>query len=133
MAIGGFIVTGSVPKNVAIRGLGPSLGASGIPGELVDPVLELRTSNGVLIERNDNWRDDPAQATQLTLLGLGLPDPNESGIIASLLPNASYTAVLSGKNGGNGIGLVEIYDTNTRVDSQLVSARRNRSKIRAIR
>jgi len=64
--IGGFIVTGSVPKTVAVRGIGPSLGAFGVPDPLADPTLELRGSNGALIIQNDNWQEDPKQAAQLT-------------------------------------------------------------------
>src|SRR5207237_4749718 len=47
-------------------------------------------------------------------------NPNESGIVASLQPNA-YTAVLAGKNGGTGVGLVEVYDTNAAVSSELAN------------
>jgi len=116
--IGGFIVTGTVPKNVALRGLGPSLTAFGVPDPLADPSLELRGANGTLILGNDNWQDDPGQATQLTNLGLGLPDPNESGIVSSLDP-APYTVILSGKDQSTGVGLVEIYDTAAGAASEL--------------
>jgi hypothetical protein len=58
---------------------------------------------------NDNWQDDSASAALLSAHGLGLPDPNESGIFQSLPPGA-FTAILAGKNGGTGIGLVEIYN-----------------------
>jgi|GEM_PF-837045 len=118
--IGGFIVTGSALKNVAVRGVGPSLGQFGIPDVLADPTLQLRDNSGALVMQNDNWQDDPSQASQLTALGLALQDPNESGIVASLSPSA-YTAILAGKNGGTGVGLVEIYDTNPGVDSQLAN------------
>lgn len=40
---GGFIITGTAPKRVLIRALGPSLGLSGI---LPDPVLYLLDSRG---------------------------------------------------------------------------------------
>jgi hypothetical protein len=53
--------------------------------------------------------DDPAQAAQLTANGLAPTNPKESGIFASL-PPGMFTAVLAGKNGSVGIGLVEIYD-----------------------
>src|SRR6185436_10510803 len=76
-SIGGFIVTGSVPKTVAVRGIGPSLSAFGVPDPLADPTLELRASNGTLIIQNDNWQEDPKQAAQLTALGLAPQDPNE--------------------------------------------------------
>ena len=104
--IGGFIITGNAPKNVAVRGIGPSLSFV-VFGWLADPTLELRAANGALIVQNDNWQDDPAQAAQLTALGLALQDPKESGIVATLQPGASYTAILAGKNGGTGVGLVE--------------------------
>ena len=82
--IGGFIITGNAPKKVAIRGLGPSLANSGLSDVLADPTLELRGSDGALLMQNDNWQDDPAQAAQLTALGLALQNPNESGIVATL-------------------------------------------------
>jgi hypothetical protein len=118
--IGGFIVTGTAPKNVALRGIGPSLVPLGIPDALADPILELRDSSGALVRQNDNWQDDSVQASQLTALGLAPQNPNESGIVESLAPSA-YTAVLAGKNAGTGVGLVEIYDTNPGANSQLAN------------
>ena len=94
--IGGFIITGSAPKKVAIRGIGPSLGSSGLSDVLADPTLELRGSDGALLMQNDNWQDDPAQAAQLIALGLAPQNPNESGIVATLQPGA-YTALMAGK------------------------------------
>jgi len=119
--IGGFIITGNATKNIAVRGIGPSLTALGISDALADPTLELRGSNGALIAANDNWQDDPAQAAELAAMGLAFQDPRESGIVASLLPGASYTTILAGKDGGTGVGLVEIYDTNHAADSQLAN------------
>jgi hypothetical protein len=119
--IGGFIVTGSAPKTVAVRAVGPSLGALGIPDPLADPTLELHASNGSLIITNDNWQDDPSQAAQLNALGLGLSDPRESGLVTTLQPNASYTAIVAGKNNGTGVGLVEIYDVNQGAGSELAN------------
>jgi len=119
--IGGFIVTGNAPKNVAVRGIGPSLSAFGISDALADPILELRAANGALLFQNDNWQDDPAQAAELTALGLAPQHPSESALVATLQPGASYTAILAGKNGGTGLGLVEIYDINQAADSQLAN------------
>jgi hypothetical protein len=118
--IGGFIITGNASKNVAIRGLGPSLTNSGITDVLSDPKLELRSSNSALVSQNNDWQDDSSEATQLTSLGLALPDPKESGIVAALQP-AAYTAILSGNNQGTGVGLVEIYDINNTADSRLAN------------
>jgi hypothetical protein len=128
--IAGFIVAGSpsaassgpsgAPKSVVLRGLGPSLMQFGVTDVLSDPTLELHNSSGALLMQNDNWQDDPSQAAQLTALSLDLRNPNESGIVASLQP-ASYTAILAGKNGGTGVGLVEVYDTNQASNSQLAN------------
>jgi hypothetical protein len=119
--IGGFIVTGNTTKKLALRGIGPSLAQGGIPDPLVDPTLELHDGSGALIAQNDNWQDDPAQATQLTNLGIAPTDPNESGMVVTVPPSAGYTAILAGKNGGTGVGLVEVYDVNAATGSQLAN------------
>ena len=118
--IGGFIITGNVPKKVAIRGVGPSLANSGLSDLLADPTLELRGHDGALLAQNDNWQDDPAQAAQLTFLGLALQNPSESGLVITL-PPGDYTALMFGKNQTSGIGLVEIYDADPAAASQLAN------------
>lgn len=108
--IGGFILGGdNGAANVIVRAIGPSLTQGGITNALADPTLELRDSNGALLLADDNWQDDPSQAAQITASGLAPSNPLESAIATSLLPGA-YTAIVAGKNGGTGIGLVEIYN-----------------------
>src|SRR5262249_54949083 len=111
VGIGGFIITGAAQLQVAIRGLGPSLGQQGIPDFLADPILKLRDNSGALLARNDNWEDDPNQVPGLTQLGLAPTSPNESALLTSLQPGA-YTAVLGGANNGTGVGLVEVYNVD---------------------
>ena len=108
--IGGFTL-GRNPGNVriAVRGIGPSLSQFGLSNVLTDPTLELHDGNGTIMVSNDNWQDDHVSAEQLSANGLALQQPNESGIFLSLPPGA-FTAILAGKNGGAGIGLVEIYN-----------------------
>ena len=77
---------------------------------LADPTLELRDANGTLIKANDNWEDDPVSSALLKANGLGLSDPKESGIFASLLPPGAYTAIVAGKNNGTGIAVIEFYN-----------------------
>ncbi len=108
--IGGFILGGSTNNaRIAVRGIGPSLAQFGLNPVLADPTLELHDANGTTLIANDNWTDDPVSAALLTANGLGLSDPKESGIF-TLLPPGQFTAILAGKNGGIGIGLVEIYN-----------------------
>lgn len=112
---GGFIITGSEPKSVLIRGLGPSLAEQHVTGYLADPVLQLNDSTGVLMT-NDNWKDSQEMAIKDT----GIPPTNdlESAILVTLPPGA-YTAILSGKDSGTGVGLVEVYDLESASDSTL--------------
>lgn len=104
--IGGLIIDDSAIKKIIIRALGPSVL---VPGTLPDPTLELRDSNGGLITSNDNWQDDPVQASQIQATGIPPSDPRESAIVQSLNPG-SYTAIVRGANSATGIGLVEVYD-----------------------
>jgi hypothetical protein len=73
------------------------------------PTLELSDGNGTILIANDNWQDDPLTASELIFLDLAPRDARESGIFSSL-PPVSFTAILAGKNGGTGIGLIEIYN-----------------------
>ena len=117
VGIGGFIITGTGSKNVLIRGLGPSLEASGVTGFLPDPVLELHKPTGVVLV-NDNWQDTQPSAIKAT--GLAPTNDAESAIVATLDPG-NYTAVLSGQSGTTGVGLVEVYDLDVGISSQLAN------------
>jgi hypothetical protein len=116
--IGGFIITGNSAKSVVVRGLGPSLSSTGLTDLLLDPVLELRSSNGSLIFKNDNWKDDQRSLIEGTVFEP--TDDRESVIVVTLQPGA-YTAILTGKGQTTGVGLVEIYDTDATSDSQLAN------------
>jgi hypothetical protein len=112
--IGGFIVTGTEPKKVLIRGLGPSLP---VAGQLPDPVLELHQGAAVLAQ-NDNWRS--TQEQEITNTTIPPSSELESAMVQTLQPGA-YTAVLSGNNGGTGVGQVEVYDLSRAAASQLAN------------
>jgi hypothetical protein len=119
VVIGGFIITGTQPKKIIVRAIGPSLSAL-FPGALADPVLELRDSSGALIRANDNWRSD--QEAEIIATAIAPSDDLESAIVATLPANGSiYTAIVRGANDGTGIGVVEAYDLNQVVDSKLAN------------
>jgi len=108
--IAGFILTGSAPKTIVLRGLGPSLTADGqpIPGRLSDPKLSVFDNTGALLAANDDWGTS-AKRQQIVDKQLAPSDSRESATLLSLQPGA-YTAVLNGVGGESGIGLVELYD-----------------------
>jgi hypothetical protein len=120
VGIGGFIITGSGPKHVLLRAIGPSLTASGVPNVLADPVLELHGPGGFATVTDDNWRDDPVQ--EALIIASGIPPSNnlESAIDATLNPGA-YTAIISGKNNTSGVGLVEVYDLSQAAPAKLAN------------
>jgi hypothetical protein len=120
--IAGFIVTGTEPKKVIIRGIGPSL-AGILPGALTDTTLELHEGANT-VATNDNWKTNAAsqQSQETDVRATTIPPANdlESAIIATLDPGA-YTAILAGKNGGQGIGVVEVYDLSLSSISELAN------------
>ena len=115
--IGGFIVTGDEPKEVILRAIGPGLISLGINDALGDPVLALHKFDGSVFT-NDNWKD--SQEAEIAASGLQPTDDHESALIATLEPGA-YTAIVSGKDGGTGVGLVEAYDLSQGVNSKLAN------------
>jgi hypothetical protein len=106
--IGGFIITGTDPKKVVLRALGPSLSGFGLSDVLADPVLSVYNSSGTLITSNDNWQADP---NHFEVEANGLTPANLlEAAIARTLPPGAYTVIVTGKNQTTGIGLVEAYD-----------------------
>ena len=116
--IAGLIITGSVPKRVIIRAIGPSLTKFGFPASelLADPTLELHGSGTFVTVTNNNWKD--TQQTEIEASGLAPTNDLESAIILTLAPG-SYTAIVRGNGTGVGIGLVEVYDLNAAIASKL--------------
>jgi hypothetical protein len=106
--IGGFIAgnhaTGTA---ILVRALGPSL-KNQLPNALDDPTLELHDGNGATMASNDNWKDSPERA-QIEATGIQPTDDFESAILRTVTP-APYTAIVRGKNGGVGVGVVEVYN-----------------------
>ena len=116
--IGGFIITGPGEKKVEVRAIGPSLAQFGLNGVLADPTLELHDAHGAVIATNDNWKD--SQQIDIVATGLAPTNDLESAIVISL-PPGTYTAIVRGKNGGTGMGLVETYDADPAAPARLVN------------
>lgn len=114
--IGGFIITGTQSKLVAIRAIGPSLPLNGL---LEDPFLELHNSVGTTILTNDNWQQN---ANKQAIIDAGLAPTNamESVILTTLSPGP-YTAIVRGVGGTSGVALVEVFDLDRSVDSKLAN------------
>ncbi|HKP03300.1 MAG TPA: NF038122 family metalloprotease [Chthoniobacterales bacterium] len=109
--IGGLILgpAGTGSGKVLMRAIGPSLS---VPQTLPDPTLVLRNANGDPIATNDNWKinDSTGQSQETEIRATGLAPSNDlESIVITILPPGSYTAIVAGKNGQTGVGLVEVY------------------------
>ena len=115
VVIGGFIIQGSQPATVVLRGIGGSLPALGINNALEDPVIELHRADGSTISESDDWIDD-SWASTIASYHLDPTNSRESAILATLNPG-SYTVVLRSFPNSNGsltgTGLIELYDLHT--------------------
>jgi hypothetical protein len=114
--IGGFIISGSTPKTVLIRARGPSMSAFGVPGVLVNPMLDLYSGQTV-IAKNDDWAspltvaggNPPASQTAIQATGLAPTDSREAAILITLAPGP-YTAIVTGASNSTGVAIVEVLE-----------------------
>ena len=117
--IGGFIVTGTQPKKVIIRAIGPSLT---LAGKLANPTLELFTGQTSLGSNDDWMNSSPADRQAVIDSGIAPSNNLEAAIVRTLPANgAAYTAVVRGVNNTTGIAVVEVYDLDRTVDSKLAN------------
>ncbi|MEO5720629.1 MAG: kelch repeat-containing protein [Chthoniobacterales bacterium] len=101
--IGGLILTGTAPRRVIVRAIGPSLP---VAGALADPNLELRNANGALLASNDNWRSNQ----QAEIIATMVPPSNDAeAAIVATLPPGPHTAIVRGAGMSTGVALVEAY------------------------
>ncbi len=111
--IAGIIVSGSGPRQVLIRVVGPTLAAYGLPTALADPRFSIRNVDGQTLLENDQWSDAPNLAAIRTAtrtagafeLPLGSSD---AAALVYLMPGV-YTCVASARAGESGIVLIEAY------------------------
>jgi hypothetical protein len=136
--IGGFIIDGLAPLRVLVRSRGPSMGGAPffVPGTLGNPLLRLFSGQNVIAE-NDNWQTAPTcfgflceDPTEIINTGLDpcQPNPGQAGpppncalesAILITLPPGPYTGIVSGADGGTGVGLVEVFEAATGAVSEL--------------
>jgi len=117
--IGGLTVSGRSSKTVLVRGLGPQLEASGVPGFLEDPLLTVfRTIFGEgpptsqLLITNDDWEGGPNAAElaeALTALNKPLVAGSKDAALLLTLNEGVYTFQLSGSGNTEGVGLIELF------------------------
>jgi hypothetical protein len=118
--IGGVIISGSGPKKVLLRVLGPTMGQPpfNVPTPMANPTLDLFHEN-TLVASNDNW-GDAANHQAVSDTGLAPHNALEAAVLISLDPG-SYTAIVRGANNTPGNALLEAYDLDTAAGSRFAN------------
>lgn len=106
VVIAGFVLDGPGTKRVAIRAMGPSLAAV-LAGTLANPSVTVVDATGRILRTNADWRTTTEDL--ISAAGLAPGREQESAVVLDL-PAGAYTAIVSGEQSGEGIGLVEVYD-----------------------
>jgi len=109
--IAGFVVSGSGPDTVLLRGIGPSLAQFGVAGALPTTQLTLFDGNGNVIAGNTGWGGDPVVFAVMSEVGaFALSTTSADSALVYSLPPGNYTVQLSGVSGATGVGLIEVYE-----------------------
>jgi hypothetical protein len=111
--IAGFVIQGSQPATIVVRGIGFSLRAEGITNPISDPTITINDENHHAIATNDDWIDS-TNAQTIASYHLDPPNSLESALYLTLNPG-SYTAVMQSFSNATqptstGVGLIELYD-----------------------
>jgi hypothetical protein len=114
--INGFVVAGTSPQQVLVRGDGPSLASFGVANALAQPVLQLFDSSGKLVASNTGWGAN-ANASQIaaaasTVGAFALPSGSADAALLVTLQPGAYTIVIAGAGGTSGVALAESYLLN---------------------
>ena len=109
LLISGFVVQGPAYKRILIRAIGPTLGLVGIAGALADPLLSVY-SGGAIVATSDDWASPTVAAASKAVGAFALPDGSKDAALVITLAPGAYTIHVSGKNGSDGIALLEIYE-----------------------
>ena len=111
-----FVVTGTTPKTVLLRAIGPGLERFDVPGFIPEPTLTVFSGQTAILS-NTRWGSaadaEAIAATAQTVGAFALaPDSADSAVLATLSPG-SYTAHIraAGTTSG-GTALFEIYDAD---------------------
>ncbi len=109
--IGGFVIAGSAPKQVLIRGVGPTLSSFGVTGAVPDPKVEVFDNTGKSLGSNNDW-DSSLSSTFAKAGAFALTANSKDAALVLTLAPGNYSAVMTAADGTPGIGLVEVYDLN---------------------
>lgn len=114
--IAGFVISGSLPRRVLIRAVGPSLAGFGVTNPIADPMLTLYRQDGTVLAANDDWQESAnpgaVSGTANRIGAFPLQAPSLDACLLLTLPPGLYSATVTGVSGAGGVALVEVYDAD---------------------
>ncbi len=113
----GFVSTG--PKNMLVRGVGPTLADYGLAGVLPDPTIELYNSVPTKVDENNDW----SASLIPVFVEVGAFSLTTGSKDAALRRTCDGPHTAQIKSTGSGVVLVEVYDTGDTGKLVNVSAR----------
>jgi uncharacterized delta-60 repeat protein len=111
--IAGFVVSGTGPKTVLLRAVGPGLAAFDVTGTMATPELQLFSPSGTMMLQNDGWGGGSALSKTFAQVGAFALATNsaDASLETSLAPGA-YTLHVFDASGKGGVVLTEVYDAS---------------------
>jgi hypothetical protein len=108
----GFVISGTRPKRLLIRAIGPGLIPLGVEAVLADPQFSVFPAGAsVAIAGSNDWGGTVALRTTFTNAGaFAVADNSRDAAVDVTLAPGGYTVVTSGTGNTTGTALVEIYD-----------------------
>jgi hypothetical protein len=106
----GFVIDGNVPKQLLLRGVGPTLGGFGVSGVLENPILRLFNTDQEVVAENDDWNAETVAAVASGVGAFPLEVGSGDAALVYTAPPGAYTAQVSGVGGASGVALVEVYE-----------------------
>jgi hypothetical protein len=111
----GFVIEGTQPLSVLVRGIGPGLQAFGVPSPLSGPLLQVYSGPSALLGSNDHWQNqanaDQIAAAAAAAQAFPLAPGSADAALLLALPPGAYSAVLSPEESA-GQGMIELYEVS---------------------
>ena len=113
--VAGFVISGSTPRTVLMRAVGPTLATFGLPDALTQPHL-VAFQGDQRLASNDGWATDDATAQRLATafdragaFRFADKTTRDAALLLTLVPGV-YTLRVSSGSGTPGATLIEVYD-----------------------
>ena len=118
------IVTRGGTRSLLLRGIGPGLGAFGVPGVLADPRLDVIPGGAVVPTTvNDDWAPESTSAAAFAAVGAFAlqAGSKDSAVITSIASGTMTARISATAPAASGIALAEIYDRDLSAAGGLIN------------